>query len=405
MLFTVMPAVIGLTTINADGATVSGIILGIISWVLGFAGILAILFIIYAGISFLTSSGNEKQAEKAKTILTNAVIGIIIIILSYTIVSFIKVNVAGALKLTTATSVSDTSSPTTANISSPANAEVAIAAAADSSEKDATPDQVVLSDTEEQALDADDASDSVDDNNDISDNATEDPTDSTITPASEADLGENITDEGPDDVGDDGVDATDDEIKSIEQTRNSTALLDTVRGVAENIFTIPAVMAAKASHAAIANNASNYAFSQKGVKESGSSNKGKAIQKFFNATSKKKGDCTSGHMWCAAFVSWSFKKAGVKEFHTCSSIKLIKRFASKKRGHKLWEYSTKSKLKLKWGDVLWRKRGSGGHVGIVWYVNTSAKTVYVVEGNSANKVRVRVYKNYGKSHWNKVGRY
>lgn len=59
----------------------------IIDWVLGFAGGLAVLFIIYGGIIYIT--GAEKGAERGKTILTNAIIGLAIIILSAVIVNWV----------------------------------------------------------------------------------------------------------------------------------------------------------------------------------------------------------------------------------------------------------------------------------------------------------------------------
>ena len=44
---------------------------------------------IYAGILWMTSQGNEQQVAKAKDMLINGIIGLIIVFAAYTITSFI----------------------------------------------------------------------------------------------------------------------------------------------------------------------------------------------------------------------------------------------------------------------------------------------------------------------------
>lgn len=61
----------------------------ITTWVLGIAGGIAILFIILAGLRYITAHGASKQTEAAKTALTNAIIGLVIVVLSYTIVMIV----------------------------------------------------------------------------------------------------------------------------------------------------------------------------------------------------------------------------------------------------------------------------------------------------------------------------
>ncbi|MBN2854299.1 hypothetical protein JXK06_02060 [Patescibacteria group bacterium] len=60
-----------------------------IGLVLSFIGVLFLILIIYGGISWMTAGGNEQNVEKAKTIIINAVIGLLIVIFAYTITSFI----------------------------------------------------------------------------------------------------------------------------------------------------------------------------------------------------------------------------------------------------------------------------------------------------------------------------
>lgn len=53
---------------------------------LGFAGLIAVVYIIIGGFRYITSAGNDEAAESGKKTLTNAVIGLVIIIFSYVIV-------------------------------------------------------------------------------------------------------------------------------------------------------------------------------------------------------------------------------------------------------------------------------------------------------------------------------
>ncbi len=65
-------------------------ILGIINdYLLPLAGLIAVVFIIIGGYQYIFSGANEDLAEKGKKTLTNAIIGLVIVILSYVIVRVI----------------------------------------------------------------------------------------------------------------------------------------------------------------------------------------------------------------------------------------------------------------------------------------------------------------------------
>lgn len=64
-------------------------ITSIINYFLGILGLIAVAFLIYAGVLMVTAGGDEGQIEKARKIITYAVIGIVIILLSWTIVTFV----------------------------------------------------------------------------------------------------------------------------------------------------------------------------------------------------------------------------------------------------------------------------------------------------------------------------
>lgn len=62
----------------------------IINYFLGLLGLIAVAFLIYAGVMMVTAGGAEEQVTKARKIIMYAVIGIVIILLSYTIVTFVS---------------------------------------------------------------------------------------------------------------------------------------------------------------------------------------------------------------------------------------------------------------------------------------------------------------------------
>ena len=68
----------------------SQLITRIIEILLAIAGLLAVIFLIVGGFRYITAGGNEETAEAAKKTITNAIIGIVIIILSFVIVRVIS---------------------------------------------------------------------------------------------------------------------------------------------------------------------------------------------------------------------------------------------------------------------------------------------------------------------------
>lgn len=64
------------------------VIRSIINTILGLLGFVAVIFVIYAGILYVTDGGGGENLEKAKNIIKNAIIGIVIIIASFAIVNF-----------------------------------------------------------------------------------------------------------------------------------------------------------------------------------------------------------------------------------------------------------------------------------------------------------------------------
>lgn len=66
------------------------LILTIINYLIYFSGTVSILFIMLGGFWYLTSAGNDEQAEKGQKTLTNAIIGLVVVIMAFTIVRIVN---------------------------------------------------------------------------------------------------------------------------------------------------------------------------------------------------------------------------------------------------------------------------------------------------------------------------
>jgi hypothetical protein len=73
----------------AGSTSAQDLITRIIRTLLFLGGILAVVFIIVGGYLYITSRGNEAQAKKGAAALTYAIIGLILVILSYVLVNVV----------------------------------------------------------------------------------------------------------------------------------------------------------------------------------------------------------------------------------------------------------------------------------------------------------------------------
>lgn len=67
-------------------SSIGGLFTKVTDWILIIAGALAVVYLLYSGILYITSAGNAEQAKKAQQGILNAIIGIIVILLAYFIV-------------------------------------------------------------------------------------------------------------------------------------------------------------------------------------------------------------------------------------------------------------------------------------------------------------------------------
>ena len=74
---------------DAVGSTpIRQAVITLINYLLGFLGLIAVAFVVYAGVLMVIDAGAEENVQKAKKIITWAGVGIIVILLSFAIVNF-----------------------------------------------------------------------------------------------------------------------------------------------------------------------------------------------------------------------------------------------------------------------------------------------------------------------------
>ncbi len=87
--------------VNAQANT---LILNTIQWVVGIGGAVAAIFVVYGGVSYMTSAGDPGKLAKAKSAIINALIGLAIVALAEIIVAFVRSMISEAETNATTTS-------------------------------------------------------------------------------------------------------------------------------------------------------------------------------------------------------------------------------------------------------------------------------------------------------------
>jgi len=67
----------------------------LLGWGVGIGGGIAFLMIIFAGFQMATASGDPKRVKAAQELLTSALAGLILIVLSVVLLNFIGVSILG----------------------------------------------------------------------------------------------------------------------------------------------------------------------------------------------------------------------------------------------------------------------------------------------------------------------
>lgn len=80
---------------DSKSSSIGELVSTVVTWISLIVGILAFIYLIYSGIMYITAAGNPDQAKKGQQGIINAIIGVIICIFAYTIVSLVSKQVSG----------------------------------------------------------------------------------------------------------------------------------------------------------------------------------------------------------------------------------------------------------------------------------------------------------------------
>lgn len=88
----------GAAPLNDPAEPFGRYVINIVNAFLTLAAILAVIFIIYGGVQYIFSAGDDRKASNAKTTILYAIIGLIIIALAVSIVQFTSraIGIAGS---------------------------------------------------------------------------------------------------------------------------------------------------------------------------------------------------------------------------------------------------------------------------------------------------------------------
>lgn len=75
--------------------TITDVLVKVINWMLGLVGFIALIALITGGARMIMDFGNEEQVKKGKTTILWAVIGLLVVILSYAIINIVTGEILG----------------------------------------------------------------------------------------------------------------------------------------------------------------------------------------------------------------------------------------------------------------------------------------------------------------------
>ena len=85
-------------TMDTNRANISVIVGKIIKGFIGFVGVLYLILVTYASLIWMTAAGDKNNTKRARGIFVHGAIGLIIVFLSYALVSFLFKQYQGALQ-------------------------------------------------------------------------------------------------------------------------------------------------------------------------------------------------------------------------------------------------------------------------------------------------------------------
>lgn len=70
-------------------------VINILNGIIAVTGLIAVIFVIIGGVSYMTSTGDPAKTKKAKDTILYAIIGMIICVLAFAIVNFVIIKIIG----------------------------------------------------------------------------------------------------------------------------------------------------------------------------------------------------------------------------------------------------------------------------------------------------------------------
>ena len=77
------------TTLGLGTANFETTVIKLTQWVLSLLGLVGVVMMIAGGYIYLTAGGNEEKVNQARSLIKNALVGLVLVLLSYAIASFV----------------------------------------------------------------------------------------------------------------------------------------------------------------------------------------------------------------------------------------------------------------------------------------------------------------------------
>lgn len=75
-------------TLGLGSKDLKDTVITFIQWILGLLALIAVIMILYGGFVWLTAGGNEEKVASAKKVISAAVIGLVVVLISWAIAIF-----------------------------------------------------------------------------------------------------------------------------------------------------------------------------------------------------------------------------------------------------------------------------------------------------------------------------
>jgi len=85
----------GVPVLDGNSTDLMTVVNSVVNIVLVVIGILAVFYMVYGGVMYVTSGGDAEKASKGRTAITNAIIGVVIIMIALLLYNYVVKGVQG----------------------------------------------------------------------------------------------------------------------------------------------------------------------------------------------------------------------------------------------------------------------------------------------------------------------